>query len=143
MYNHPPQEIAQYLLNEGVANTGEIFVDNKPEIDTLPSDYITVVRMINGTPNPRWLRDDITIKIHVIGASNAQTVVSRDHIWSVYNKLLGAYNIELNGYVYFRFISNEMPNFVGYVENGKPLYAASFSFVREAQAPEGNREIIS
>lgn len=142
-YKHPSDEIAQYLINEGTVNNGEIFVDMHPDMSEVNADVITIVRMVGGIPNPRWTRDDINIVIQTMGSRKQDLVATRDLLWSVYNKLLGAYNIELNGYTYFRFISNQMPNFVTFLENGEPIYTSSLSFVREAQAAEGNRETIS
>lgn len=143
-YNHPSQELAQYLVNEGDATMGEIFVDNIPSKKELKSnpDYILVVRMLTGVPNPRWLRDDITVSLQVINYKRSTLTQARDYLWGVYNKLLGAYNIELNGYTYFQFTSQEMPNLVS-IDSETSLYTSSLSFVREAQTKEGNRDVIS
>jgi hypothetical protein len=143
-YNHPPQEIAQYLVTEGDATMGEIFVDNIPSENELQNDpdYILIVRMIAGVPNPRWARDNITIRLQVVNYKRTTLTQARDYIWGVYNKLLGAYNIELNGYTYFQFTSQEMPNLVS-IDGEKSLYTSSLSFVREAQTKEGNRDVIS
>ncbi|WP_290738417.1 hypothetical protein [Haliea sp.] len=143
-YKHPSQEIAQYLINEGDATLGRVYVDNIPLQSELQNDpdYILVVRMINGTPNPRFLRDDITIVMQVVCYKRDKITQARDYAWSVYNKLLGAYNIELNGYTYFQFTSQQMPNLVS-IDSESSLYTSTLSFVREAQNKEGNRDIIS
>lgn len=145
-YEQPSQGIANYLLNESVVNSGEIFIDYAPEISELPNipNYITIVRMVSGNSNPVWMRDEVDIVVQVVGATREQTIASKDQAYSVYNKLLGAYNISLNGYTYYRFISNSgMPVLATYLDNQKPLYTMSFSFVREAQIAEGNRKLMS
>ena len=142
MYQHPSQEIAEYLLAQGLVQSGQVFVDHAPIIENLNVDFYTVVRLVAGVPNPRWARDNITVAIQVMGANQSQLITCRDQIWNIYNHLLGADNIEQDGYTYFQFTSQEIPNFVGYLENAKPLYTSSISFVREAQTKEGNRDVI-
>lgn len=141
-YNHPSQAIAEYLLEEGLVNQGSVFVDFHPDLSTISTDFITLVRMVAAVPNPRWARDNITVTIQVAGQKQQNLIQCRNHIWEVFNKLLGSPNLDLDGYTYFQFTSQEMPNLVGYLENGQPLYTASVSFVREAQTKEGNRDVI-
>lgn len=145
-YETPSTGVSKYLLNEGEVVAGQVFVDHAPDISEVKTnpDYITCIRMVSGNSNPKWMRDEVNIVIQVIGATKNKLSDVRDHAYSVYNKLLGAYNINLNGYIYYRFISNSgMPVLATYLDGEKPLYTMSFSFVREATTAEGNRELMS
>lgn len=145
-YVTPQESIAKHLINEGVLSTGEVFLDYMPDFDDLSTspNIITSIKMITGNSNPKWMRDDITLVIQVLGRNRLQTQPASTLAYEVFNKLLGADNLEIDGYTYFRFIApSGMPRFIDYMEDGKPLYTMSISLVREAQVAEGNRETIS
>ena len=145
-YVTPDESIVEYLISEGVLATGEVFLDSMPDFSDLNTqpDLIKVAKMINGDPNPRWMWDDITLVIQIRGYNKTQIQPCKTKIFEIFNKLIGSDNIEINGYIYSRFISpSGFPKFVGYLDDGEPLFTMSISFVREALVAEGNRENIS
>ena len=143
-YAHPSDVLADILIDDGLLENGNVFVDNRPEWTSVNPDYdvITILRMTTAQPNPRWLRDTITCTIQVMGRTNQDQLEARNHTWDVFNKLLGRDTFTRDNYTYLQFVSQEMPTFVGYLENGTPLYTCSITFVREAQVKEGNRDVL-
>lgn len=140
-YISPVQDIRSTLITEGIVTSSQIYFDFLPDASTVSdTNFVSTVIQTGGNSNPRWLRDDIFLTIQVMGKDRSTTEESRNKIWEMYNALVGRPTFQLGNYVYTQFNSVNIPTFVGYQENSKPLYTCSISVVREAQVKEGNRD---
>ena len=143
-YRHPSEALALILQQEGLIQAGEFFVDFMPDFNQINSDYITVIRLVNGSSNPRWLRDNLVFDFTVIGNTASDLVKARSHAWAIFNHLLGAYNKEIDGYTYFAFNSTNIPSYVTMGENSRPIFSFTMSCHRDMQVEVGgNREPIT
>jgi len=138
----PQLDIAEMLLEEGVVQQGQVFLDYRPAWSEIGQQFDTsvTVRLTTGTSNPRWARDNLAITIHVSGRNRQHIEQVETLAYQIYNHLVGHPTVTRGDYVYTQFNSVAFPQLVGYEDNSMPLYTCSISLVREAQVKEGNRD---
>lgn len=139
-YITPVEDLRTVLISENLAEPNQIFFDFLPDPNQVNQDLVYSLIMTAGTSSPRWARDEVFISIRVACKDRSMTAQGRNKIWEVYNALLGRNHFQVGNYVYTQFNSVQIPTFVGYQENSRPLYTCSISLVRESQVVEGNRQ---
>ena len=141
-YQPPHYDMANYLVTENVIPTGMIFVNALPDFQVVSADidYMACVKVVNGSANPKWLRDTWVLSFQVLGRTIADSQTAEEKCWDVFNKILGSNNITIDNQVYLQFNSSMMPSFMGYLDNSQPLYACHIELVAEGITAIGNRE---
>lgn len=142
MYIPPLRHLLEILIEDGAAESGTIFAYELPDPKQLDKNFTIALLQTGGASNPRYTRDNINLVIQVMGSDRSQMDICRNKIYDLYNALLGRSSFEKDNYTYLQFNSTNMPTFVGYQENSKPLFTCSLSLVRESLVSEGNREPI-
>lgn len=140
-YNSPSDDVSEYLLNQGVITAGQHFSPYMPAWNELPSNInvVSQVADVNIAPNPKWLRDEVTVQWNVRGRTRNDHDAVMTKAWQIFNYLLGISGFEINGKWYGRFVSNSAPTMNRMGINTDIFASFSFSFLREGQADEGNR----
>lgn len=140
-YQPPHYDMANYLVTQNIVPTGMIFVNALPDFQTVSSniDYMACVKVVNGSANPKWLRDMWVLSFQVLGRTKDQSETAEKKTWEIFNKLLGSNNITVSNQIYLQFNSAMMPSFIGYLDNSQPLYSCHIQFVVEGLDDVGNR----
>lgn len=141
-YIPPLRHLLEILIEDGAADTDTIFAYELPDPTSVNKNFTIALIQTAGNSNPRYTRDNIFLTIQVMGKDRGQMDICRNKIYDLYNALLGRSSFEKDNYTYLQFNSTNMPTFVGYQENSKPLFTCSLSLVRESLVSEGNREPI-
>lgn len=150
MYN-VDSGLRRYLVGDTVAPESIIttpYDANQIKLGSLPDRFDSglevacSIEIINYTPNPKWLRDDVRVGIKTLGADASKYLQSRDLIFNIFNELLGGPNLYIEDSVYFQFTSGNAPTFVGYREDSKPLFSATLDFVVDGKNDLFNRKAL-
>jgi len=101
-----------------------------------------VLREASGVANPRWLRDYWTVSIQVIGENRSKYEEAEQLIGEVTFSLVGSDTVYVGDRAFVQFTSNQLPQFIGYLDNSKPLFSSTISFVVEGLKDEYNRKAL-
>lgn len=101
-----------------------------------------VLKESTGIANSKWLRDEWFISVQAVGQDRGKYKQCEDLIHGVFNSLLGSDTLYLGDRAYVQMNSDDMPRFVGYLENSMPIFTASLNFVVEGLTDIHNREAL-
>lgn len=127
-----PFEADQILL--GALQT----FDSNPNFNGLQ----VILKEASGIANPKWLRDSWTVSIQVIGENSAKYSECESLIGEVTFALVGSNTIYIGNRAFVQITSNQLPQFVGYLDNSKPLFSSTIDFVVEGLTDEYNRTAL-
>lgn len=126
-------------------NKDRIVVGSIREFNELPTSangVQVVLREASGIANPKWVRDEWTVSIQVIGENRAKYSECEALIGEVTFTLVGSNTRYIGDRAYVQFGSRQLPQFVGYLDNSKPLFSSTVSFVVEGLSDEYNRQAL-
>lgn len=101
-----------------------------------------ILKEASGIANPKWLRDSWTVSIQVIGENSAKYSECESLIGDVTFTLVGSNTIYVGNRAFVQMTSNQLPQFVGYLDNSKPLFSSTINFVVEGLTDEYNRKAL-
>ena len=101
-----------------------------------------VLREASGIANPKWLRDSWTVSIQVIGENSTKYKECEELIGAITFSLVGSNTIYIGNRAYVLITSNQLPQFVGYLDNSKPLFSSTIDFIVEGLTDEYNRQAL-
>jgi hypothetical protein len=141
-YITPAEEISQYLLDNGVVLNGQHFTPYAPEWAVLsPSvNVISQCSEIAIVPNPRWLRDEITMAFNVRGRTRDHIEETYNKSWEIHNFLLGRDLFQVNNNIYMRILASNSPTMSAMGNNTDIFVSFILNMIREGQVAEGNRD---
>jgi hypothetical protein len=101
-----------------------------------------ILKEISGIANPKWLRDEWTIGVQVIGEDRANYMDCESILGDVIYSLVGSNTIYIADRAYVQITSNQLPQFVGYLDNSRPVFSSTLNFVVEGLTDEYNRKAL-
>jgi hypothetical protein len=109
-----------------------------PKYDNLQ----VILKEVVGIANPYWLRDTWTIGVQVIGEDRGNYMECESLIGDVIYSLVGSNTLYIEDRAYVQITSNQLPQFVGYLDNSRPVFSATLNFVVEGLTDEYNRKAL-
>lgn len=101
-----------------------------------------ILKEVNGVANPKWLRDAWTVSIQVIGENSAKYSECESLIGDITFALVGSNTVYVGNRAYVQLSSSQLPQFVGYLDNSKPLFSSTIDFIVEGLTDEYNRKAL-
>lgn len=126
-------------------NAEAIFVGVMREFDEVPESangVQLVVREASAIANPKWLRDSWIVSLQVVGANRGKYMACEQLIGEATHSLIGSPTRYIGDRAYVQFTSNQLPQFVGYFDNSKPIFSSTVSFVVEGLTDQYNRKAL-
>ena len=154
MYQSVVHDIRDYLGGstsspDSVINTpfdpNRIYVGVMREFNEVPASangVQVVLREGSAQANPKWVRDSWTVSIQVIGADRSKYMECEQLIGEITHSLIGVPTRYIGDRAFVQFSSNQLPQFVGYFSNSKPIFSSTISFVVEGLSDEYNRKAL-
>lgn len=102
-----------------------------------------ILKEIIGDANPKWVRDEWSVSVQVIGENRSKYDTCEALIGETIFSMLGSGSIYIGDRVYVHMKSNQLPRFVGHLDNSKPVFSATLDFVVEGVKDEYNRKAMS
>ena len=120
-----------------------IVVGNLREFDEVNSNGVQVIlKEASGSANPKWLRDSWTVSIQVAGVDRSTYMQCEQLLGEVTHSLIGSPTLFIGDRAYVQFSSNQLPQFVGYLDNSVPIFSSAISFIVEGMVDEYNRKAL-
>lgn len=101
-----------------------------------------VLQGVNGAANPKWLRDSWIISIQVIGEDRGKYAECEALLAEIVFSLVGSNTIYIGNRAYVQMSSNQLPQFIGYLDNSQPIFSSTITFVVEGLTDEYNRKAL-
>lgn len=126
-------------------NINQIFVGSIrefSEVSPSANGLQVVLQEAGGIANPKWVRDSWTVSIQAIGENRAKYIECEQLLTGIVHSLIGAPTRYIGDRAYVQLSSDQLPMFVGYLDNSKPLFSSTISFVTEGLKDEYNRKAL-
>lgn len=102
-----------------------------------------ILKEVMGEPNPKWVRDSWIVSVQALGEDRSKFMKCEDLIGSVIFNMVGNGPLYIGDRVYVQMSSNQLPKFVGYLDNSKPMFSATLDFVVEGTKDDYNRKAMN
>lgn len=126
-------------------NESQIFVGLMREFDEVASSadgLQLVLREASSIANPKWIRDQWTVGLQMVGVDRSRYMACEQLIGEVLHSLIGSPTRYIGDRAYVQFTSNQLPQFVGHLSDSKPVFSATVSFIVEGLVDEFNRKAL-
>lgn len=126
-------------------NVDQIFVGTLREFDEVAASangVQLVIREGTAQANPKWVRDSWVVSLQVLGVDRSKYMECEQLLGEVAHSLIGSPTLFIGQRAYVQFSSNQLPQFVGYLDNSRPIFSATLSFVVEGLQDEYNRKAL-
>lgn len=112
------------------------------EISPSANGLQVLIQEAGGVANPKWVRDSWTVSIQAIGENRTKYMQCEELLRDVIHTLIGSPTRYIGDRAYVQFSSNQLPQFVGYLDNSRPLFSSTIGFVVEGLKDEYNRKAL-
>lgn len=123
-------------------DASQIVVGSLQKFSQSRSGYQVILKEVSGTANPRWLRDEWTVAIQVIGDDRGKYMECEQKLIDITYTLIGSNTVYIGDRAYLQFTSNQLPQFVGHMDNSRPVFSSTIRFVVEGLKDEYNRKAL-
>lgn len=133
----PPDSVitSPFDVNQVFLGAIREFVQGMPDVQV-------VIREVSGKPNPKWMRDEWIVGVQTLGKDASKYMECENTLGEIVHSLVGSPTVYIGDRAYVQFGSNQLPMFVGYLDNSKPLFSATITFVVEGLEDKYNRKAL-